>query len=243
MLEAPVKTQEEIVIDMPVVEELNDSEESTALVVATSQDTALVVAEPSQNQFDCVVSHGTVIKVAGFAATTVGPVVGGIIGNAVGYELGEKVSAAVKETVKESGDKIAQQILEATGMSGIPGAELLVQANITGLAHEAGEMAYQETVKVSTTKGAAVGGVLAGGGTVVALESLNLFGYLYNEYVSPSITSYFDARREAQLRAIAEQMDAEQRATEALENDDWVLVGEEAVDADSEKTLSISSSL
>lgn len=232
------------------IEELN--EENNALVLASpdktlatvsTNDATLTVVEPSQNQFDCVVSHGTVIKVAGVAATTVGPAVGGFIGNAMGYELGEKVSAAVKETVKESGDKIAQQILEGTGMSGIPGAELLIQANITGMAHEAGEMAYQETVKVMTTKGAAAGGLLAGGGTVVALESLNLLGYLYNEYVSPSVTSYFESRKEARLRAIAEQMEAEQRATEALENDDWVLVGEEDADAEKSEKRSLSNSM
>lgn len=233
MLEAPKQAVQQTVI----VEELMD-EESSALVVAqpsamleatsTDDEHSKVVADPSVNQFDCVISHATVLKVAGVAGATVGPAVGGFVGNAMGYELGEKVCSAVKETVKESGDKIVQQILEETGMSGIPGAEMLIQANVTGFAHEAGEMAYQETVKVMTTKGAAVGGLVAGGGTIVALESLNLVGYLYNEYLSPTITSYFDSRREAKLKALAEKMDAEQKAAEALENmDDWVVLGEE----------------
>ncbi|MCS5709322.1 hypothetical protein CC99x_010435 [Candidatus Berkiella cookevillensis] len=230
MLKAPKQATQQTVI----IEELNDEENgvlvpvqpSSVLEVASTDNEILdVVASPSVNQFDCVIEHATVMKVAGVAATTVGPVVGGFIGNAMGYELGEKVGNAVKETVKESGDQIVQQILEETGMNGIPGAELLIRANVTGLAHEAGEMAYQETVKVMTTKGAAVGGLVAGGGTIVALESLNLFGYLYNEYVSPTITNFWDSRREAKLKALAEKMDAEQKAIEELESmDNWVML-------------------
>lgn len=237
MLTAPKQATQQTVI----IEELND-EESGALVIAqptsarlavasTKNESSDVVASPSVNQFDCVVSHTTVLKAATVAGTTVGPLVGGFIGNAAGYELGEKVGNAVKETVKESGDKIVHHILNETGMNGIPGAELLIRANVTGLAHEAGEMAYQETVKVMTTKGAAVGGIVAGGGTIAALELLNLGGYLYNQYLSPSITNYFGSRKEAKLKALAEKMDAEQRAKEALENmDDWVML-EAEVDA------------
>lgn len=175
---------------------------------AAPAETALTIpgAEQVEPSFETFVSHKTVAAAAGLMSTTVGAPVGALMGRAIGYELGEKVAESVRESVKEKGDEIAQAILEGSGLNGVPGATYLVQANVTGLAHQAGEMAYNETVKVSTAKGATMGGLMAGGLTVLFLESLNGLGYAYRRWISPSTQQ----REEERLRAIAAQMDEEE---------------------------------
>ncbi|MCS5712073.1 hypothetical protein [Candidatus Berkiella aquae] len=180
----------------------------TTLIIPSSApaEAALILPEQDKPTFETVVSHKTVATAAGIMSTTVGAPVGALMGRAVGYELGEKVAETVRESVKEKGDEIAQAILQGSGLDGVPGASYLVQANVTGLAHQAGEMAYNETVKVSTAKGATIGGLVAGGATVAFLEGLNLIGYAYRRWISPSVQQSGEDR----LRALAAQMDAEE---------------------------------
>ncbi|MGE3320490.1 MAG: hypothetical protein AB7I18_14465 [Candidatus Berkiella sp.] len=187
----------------PLVEEVLDNGDTVALPVVNApvaKDDALIVAKKEEAlalvpaNFDCVVSHNVVMKTAA-AATFVGTHAGGLLARAAAPEIAERVSERVKEAVKKTGDEMTKAMLKETGLDKIPGAQLLMGAEVTDLAQKASVEAYNQTVTTVTKKGAVVGGTLAGGVTIIALETLNALGYGYNQYIAPM----FEHRRQQAL--------------------------------------------
>lgn len=177
----------------PIVEEILENGDTVALPVANApaaKENALIIAKKEDalalvpQNFDCVVSHDVVMKTAA-AATFVGTHAGGLFARAAAPEIAERVCVKVKEAVKKTGDEMTQAMLKETGLDKIPGASLLIGAEVTDLAHKAGEEAYKQTVSTVTKKGAVAGGALAGGATIVILETVNALGYGYNTYIAP----------------------------------------------------------
>jgi len=197
----------------PIVEEVLEEDKTIALPVAIvpaankPKDEQVIefgkeeaLALVPQN-FDCVVSHDVVMKTAA-AATFVGTHAGGLFARAAAPDIAERVSEKVKEAVKKTGDEMTKTMLKETGLDKIPGASLLISAEVTDLAHKAGEEAYKQTVSTVTKKGAVAGGALAGGATILALEALNGLGYGYNRYIAP----IFERRRQAVLALESQRM-------------------------------------
>ncbi|MFI4937776.1 MAG: hypothetical protein ACHQJ6_04620 [Candidatus Berkiellales bacterium] len=189
----------------PVIVELTEEKDSLALVPAAG---ALVQPENQLARvpqgYDCLVSHANVMKTAA-AAAFVGTQAGGILARAAAPEIAQEVSTNVQAAVKRIGDEMTQAVLKETGLGKIPGAAFLVKAEVTDLAHQAGEQAYQQTMTAVTAKGAALGGAATGAATVLALEAVNALTYLAKTYITPRITAYYNQRRQQQLALMSQQ--------------------------------------
>lgn len=180
------------------------------MITAPSSD---VRNQEEQQDFELIVSHQTAATAAGFIGATVGAPVGTLIGRSLAYPIADQVSHAVEERARAVGQEISHQVLEATGLSNVPGAGLLIDANVTNFAHEVGQQAYDQTVRAGSVQGAAAGTVIAGLSTFAIAEAVNGLGWLYQRYVSP----YFAGRREEHLRQIARGIEEESQASSSLD--------------------------
>ena len=178
-----------------------------------------------------IFNHDTVAKAMG-GATTVGAVMGGVVGAVIAPDLAQKGSDAVRNAIKQEGDKIAEKILQNTGLDKIPGGQFLVKNQVTDIAHSAGEVTYNNIKSEVTTRGAAAGGAAAGIATLVVMEGINVGSALYSNYVTP----YFAARREEeekkeeyrqlQSNSLNQEMDTTSEALTDDEFGEFVLVSQ-----------------
>lgn len=169
--------------------------------------------QEEQQDFELIVSHQTAATAAGFIGATVGAPVGTLIGRSLAYPIADRVSHAVEERARAVAEDLSQQVLDATGLSNVPGASYLINANVTNFAHEVGQQAYDQTVRAGSVQGAAAGTFIAGLSTFAIAEAVNGLGWLYQRYVSP----YFADRREQRLTELARQMEAETARSSSID--------------------------
>lgn len=195
-------------------------------IVAAPQDTNTTTNIATQeNNNGILSSHKSIFQTAVTVGSTVGSTVGYYVGRVYAPIIAEQVSNRVEETVKATGDRLVEEGIKEAGLNGVPfltnALKTALEAEVTHAAHEAGNIAYNQTMDVVPSKTALGGAVVTTIGTVLLLEAGKMLSNAYGNYKKNG----FDAKIEktAELEKAQEEYNRQFKSELA---DDFVLVTE-----------------
>jgi hypothetical protein len=143
--------------------------------------------------FQDVFSHNTVAKTAATSA---------LIGGKVGYVVGTVYAPEIAKHARDEAEKFVQaegaKFFDTYGEN-IPSAtrDMVIQPQVTALAVATGREVYDGVVENLPRQSALAAAAAAAGTTVVAMEAVNVLGWLYNNTIKSSVDAYLQSCEDA----------------------------------------------